>query len=142
MASQFFTQSATQPAPAKQRGLGAGIKFCPECNNMLTPRAPPDGTDLLLVCQNCQKSYPTDERRIYVNILVRTSAQAYLAKRVISDDPCLRREDNYCESCEARTECVLFMAPTLAGQESFRQMWECSRCHHQWVSKEGDALGD
>jgi DNA-directed RNA polymerase subunit M/transcription elongation factor TFIIS len=121
---------------AKRRSAGTGIRFCPECNNMLSARAPRDPSQPLTYhCKNCQRGEETTDNRVYVNILKRTSEQSYLLKRNISDDPCLRKERQLCPKCDRWMDCVLFMAPTLAGEESFQQLWECTYCHNQWKKR-------
>jgi DNA-directed RNA polymerase subunit M/transcription elongation factor TFIIS len=99
---------------------------------MHTPRAPLDRGELTLACAYCHKEQPAEDNRIYVNILKRQTGQSYLATRTLREDPCLRRDTLEGRDCERRTECVLFMTPTLAGEESFKQMYERSACHHQW----------
>ncbi|KHJ41379.1 alpha,alpha-trehalase [Trichuris suis] len=44
-----------------------GIKFCPECNNMLYPRENKEERVLMYSCRNCDHRQVADNRCIYVN---------------------------------------------------------------------------
>ena len=137
MASQFFTQDVPSGPEdgdvVKQRGVGTGISFCPECNNMLTPRAPTNrDAELYYYCAHCNRKEPAPSARVYVNILKRTAQESYLSKRSVADDPTLRRVLAYCPVCQDDRMCVVFLAPSLAGEEQFKQLLECCECRHQW----------
>jgi DNA-directed RNA polymerase subunit M/transcription elongation factor TFIIS len=107
---------------------------------MLTPKAPEvREAGLIYWCKVCNRREPVSDNRVYVNLLKRTTEQSYLSKRNVGEDPTLERQFQFCESCERDTECVRFLAPTLAGEESFKLMFECTYCRHQWVSGETNA---
>lgn len=117
-ASQYETQE-TSDEVAKS-SLGTGIHYCRECNNMMSPRAPLDkeNEQLEFYCPHCNISETTSDNRVYVNVLKRTTENSFFAQRSIADDPTLRRETRFCKECDQDVDCVFFMAPTLAGEES------------------------
>lgn len=132
MASQLFSSSQYQ-SETKQRSVGTGIHYCQECNNMMTPRAPenPDN-GLEFYCAHCRITEQASDNRVYVNVLKRSKEESYIAQKFISDDPTLKRKQLFCRDCDNYNECVIFMAPTLAGEESLSLMAECTVCHRQW----------
>lgn len=58
-------------APVVEKKSGGpkfvGIKFCPECNNMLYPKEDRDNKILLYTCRHCEYNQPADNPCIYVN---------------------------------------------------------------------------
>lgn len=134
MSSQFF--AATQPTLKSQeqnkKSVGTGIQFCPECNNMLVPKADQQEGVLKYICHNCSYEKVAESNRVYINVLKRTSEQSYLTRSCISSDPTLKRNYATCPECGQYCECVFFFAPTLAGEESLTEMMECTNCKYQW----------
>ena len=117
----------------KKRSVGTGIHYCRECSNMMIPRIPDDTSHTLqYFCTHCKIYEPADDNRVYVNVLKRTTEDSFISKKLISDDPTLRRETRRCEECDEDVDCVFFVAPTLAGEESMTLMLECTKCHNQW----------
>lgn len=131
-ASQYYTQEPSDEI--KKSSLGTGIHYCRECNNMMSPRAPQDRENGVLefYCPHCNISEAASDNRVYVNVLKRTTENSFFTQKSIADDPTLRREVRYCEQCDQEVDCVFFMAPTLAGEESMTLMLECTKCHNQW----------
>ena len=137
MATQLFTQFEPEDEPVKQRSIGTGIRFCPECQNMLVPRAPENREDPLMYhCEHCNRNDDVQMNRVYVNVLKRSSNDSYLSKRIVGDDPTLERVVKYCETCNEQRDCVIFMAPSLAGEEQFSHIFECTHCRTQWSDKD------
>ena len=139
MASQFFTQEVREEESVKKRSLGAGIRFCSECRNMMVPKEPKERSldqPLQYHCAHCNRYEDAVDPRIYVNILKRSTEESYLAKRSVSGDPALERRIRECPQCQKDTVCVVFLAPSLAGEEKFQRLLECTECHHQWGDTE------
>ena len=135
MASQFFSMDLASDAEAddmKQKGVGTGITFCPECNNMLTPHTPEGSDELYYECKHCGRKELASSNRVYVNILKRTAEDSFLSKRSVADDPTLRRVQAVCPQCQDERTCVVFLAPSRAGEEQFKQLLECTDCRYQW----------
>lgn len=123
----------------KKRSVGTGIHYCRECSNMMIPRIPDDTSHTLqYFCTHCKIYEPADDNRVYVNVLKRTTEDSFISKKLISDDPTLRRETRRCEECDEDVDCVFFVAPTLAGEESMTLMLECTKCHNQWRETQWD----
>uniref|UniRef100_A0A915C2J9 DNA-directed RNA polymerase M/15kDa subunit domain-containing protein n=1 Tax=Parascaris univalens TaxID=6257 RepID=A0A915C2J9_PARUN len=48
------TRSSKRPSEEMSAGPGfVGIKFCPECNNMLYPKEDKENRQLMYACRNC-----------------------------------------------------------------------------------------
>lgn len=139
MASQFFTQSAFTPVEeAQPKSEGTGIQFCPECSNMMIPKAPEQRNDpLLYVCGHCGRKEPAGSARVYVNILKHDASSSKSTGQALSNDPALRRLTTVCPGCETERVVVVLMAPKVNGQDQLRQMFECTLCHRQWMDNEG-----
>lgn len=100
---------------------------------MMTPKRPENRDDpLKYYCKHCNYMEDATDSRVYVNVLKRTTEESFISQRLIADDPTLKKRRHKCDYCDRWTECVFFMAPTLAGESSMTQMLECSVCHHQW----------
>ena len=123
------TTTATQlPEARKERSDGAKVYFCKNCQSVLTPRA--NNGEIEYYCNQCRQVETIDDKRVYVNILKRTSSGG-ATKRSLSEDPTLPRKEIYCDTCGTYTTHVLFIQNKMAGEETLSQMKECTICHHQ-----------
>ena len=121
---------ATQlPEAYKERSAGAQVHFCNSCQSVLRPKAV-DG-ELVYQCPQCREiRRDIEDKRVYVNVLKRTSA-GFTSKRWLSEDPTLPRREMHCKNCEAITQHVIFMANKVNGEDTMSPMRECTVCHMQ-----------
>ena len=113
----------------KNRRAGAKLYFCDSCQGILTPK--PTKVKLSYYCPNCKTEYEKDDYRVYVNLLKKKDMLTNNTHNSISNDPTLKRDRKHCETCKCEQEVVLFMAPALSGEESLKQMMECTVCSTQ-----------
>jgi len=131
MFDRSFEEPATVP---KTKISGAKIYFCESCQGVLQPRPPQNRSKgLEYTCPHCNISVDIDDNRVYAHVLKRNQNSSVLSSNLISEDPTLKRKIRHCENCEREVEVVLFLAPTLAGEETMKQMMECTICRHQVV---------
>uniref|UniRef100_A0A0M3K2E3 Ragulator complex protein LAMTOR2 homolog n=1 Tax=Anisakis simplex TaxID=6269 RepID=A0A0M3K2E3_ANISI len=87
-----------------------GIKFCPECNNMLYPKEDKENRQLLYACRNCDHKQVSENPCIYVNKLMHEIDElTQIVADVIHDPTLPKTEDHPCPSCGYR-EAVFFQA--------------------------------
>ncbi|CAD5224390.1 unnamed protein product [Bursaphelenchus okinawaensis] len=112
-----------------------GIKFCPECNNMLYPRENLHEKVLMYACRNCDHAEYADNQCIYVN---RIHHQVDELTQIVSDlreDPTLPKTDNHpCPACGHRNS-VFFHAQSRRAEEEMRLYYVCinATCGHRWT---------
>uniref|UniRef100_A0A915LYG5 TFIIS-type domain-containing protein n=1 Tax=Meloidogyne javanica TaxID=6303 RepID=A0A915LYG5_MELJA len=101
-------------------GSFVGIKFCPECNNMLYPRENKEFRRLMYVCRNCEHSQIADNPCIYVNRLTHEVDELTQIVADVVHDPTLpRTEEHECPKC-AKREAVFFQAQSRRAEEEMR----------------------
>ena len=121
--------TATQIADVpKERSEGAKVYFCKNCQSVLRPKV--INGEFVYMCSQCRQPETIDDKRVYVDILKRTSA-GFSSKRSLSEDPTLPRQEIYCTQCGEMTTHVLFIQSKTAGEETMSQMKECRNCHLQ-----------
>ncbi|VDN92946.1 unnamed protein product [Brugia pahangi] len=87
-----------------------GIKFCPECNNMLYPKEDKENRQLLYACRNCDHKQLSENPCIYVNKLMHEVDELTQIVADVVHDPTLpKTEDHPCPMCRGR-EAVFFQA--------------------------------
>ncbi|CAD5232459.1 unnamed protein product [Bursaphelenchus xylophilus] len=112
-----------------------GIKFCPECNNMLYPRENYDERRLMYACRNCDHTEFAESSCIYTN---RIHHRVDELTQIISDlreDPTLPKTDNHpCPRC-GHKQSVFFQAQTRRAQDEMRLYYVCNNvaCGHRWT---------
>ncbi|KAK5983527.1 TFIIS-type domain-containing protein [Trichostrongylus colubriformis] len=97
-----------------------GIKFCPECNNMLYPREDKEHRQLMYACRNCDHKQIADNPCIYVNKLVHEVDElTQICADVVHDPTLPKTEDHPCPKCGG-TQAVFFQAQTRRAEDMFR----------------------
>uniref|UniRef100_A0A1I7XG92 DNA-directed RNA polymerase subunit n=1 Tax=Heterorhabditis bacteriophora TaxID=37862 RepID=A0A1I7XG92_HETBA len=112
-----------------------GIKFCPECNNMLYPREDKEHRQLLYSCRNCEHKQVADNPCIYVNKLMHEVDELTQIVADVVHDPTLpKTEDHPCPKC-GYNQAVFFQAQTRRAEEEMRLYYVCmdSTCGHRWT---------
>lgn len=125
--------TATQiPSAHKERRSGAKVYFCSECQSVLTPRVRKgdDSGKLEYFCQQCNRSEENDDFLVYVNILKRDDA-GVSGEKDLTSDITLHRQRLLCNNCNTTCDHVIFNQPTLAGEETMRQLKQCCHCRYQ-----------
>ncbi|CAJ0591070.1 unnamed protein product [Cylicocyclus nassatus] len=112
-----------------------GIKFCPECNNMLYPREDKEHRQLMYACRNCDHKQIADNPCIYVNKLVHEVDElTQICADVVHDPTLPKTEDHPCPKCGG-TQAVFFQAQTRRAEEEMRLYYVCmdTTCSHRWT---------
>ncbi|KAK6633871.1 DNA-directed RNA polymerase II subunit RPB9 [Polyplax serrata] len=112
-----------------------GIRFCPECNNMLYPKEDKENHILLYACRNCDYKQAADSNCIYVNkIMHEIDELTHIVSDVISDPTLPRSEEHPCPKCNNRLA-VFFQAQTRRAEEEMRLYYVCTNqhCCHRWT---------
>ncbi|KAI3422378.1 DNA-directed RNA polymerase II subunit RPB9 [Globodera pallida] len=112
-----------------------GIKFCPECNNMLYPREDKQIRRLMYVCRNCEHSEPAENPCIYVNKLTHEVDElTQIVADVIHDPTLPKTEEHPCPKCK-HLESVFFQAQSRRAEEEMRLYYVCTnaQCTHRWT---------
>ena len=87
-----------------------GIRFCPECNNMLYAKEGESVRMLTYTCRNCNHMQLADNRCVYVNKLARRMDElTQIVADVMRDSTLPRSEEHDCAKC-AHREVVYFQA--------------------------------
>jgi len=110
-----------------------GIKFCPECNNMLYPKEDKETRVLLYACRNCDYKQVADNNCIYVNKITHEVDEITQIVPELVCDPTLPRTDHQCPACGHR-EAVFFQAYSRRAEDEMRLYYVCtsSSCNHKW----------
>uniref|UniRef100_A0A8R1E938 DNA-directed RNA polymerase II subunit RPB9 n=1 Tax=Caenorhabditis japonica TaxID=281687 RepID=A0A8R1E938_CAEJA len=112
-----------------------GIKFCPECNNMLYPREDKEKRVLMYACRNCEHREIAANPCIYVNKLVHEIDELTQIVGDIIHDPTLpKTEEHPCPRC-GKKKAVFFQAQTKKAEEEMRLYYVCAAndCQHRWT---------
>uniref|UniRef100_A0A915JBY8 TFIIS-type domain-containing protein n=1 Tax=Romanomermis culicivorax TaxID=13658 RepID=A0A915JBY8_ROMCU len=112
-----------------------GIKFCPECNNMLYPKEDKENRILLYACRNCEHKQAADNPCIYVNKLMREIDElTQIVPDVIHDPTLPKTQDHPCPRCSHR-EAVFFQAQSIRAEDEMRLYYVCTNqsCTHRWT---------
>ncbi|CAI2355289.1 unnamed protein product [Caenorhabditis sp. 36 PRJEB53466] len=121
---------------SKTKGPGfVGIKFCPECNNMLYPREDKEARVLMYACRNCEHREVAVNPCIYVNKLVHEIDELTQIIGDIIHDPTLpKTEEHSCPKCH-RKKAVFFQAQTKKAEEEMRLYYVCAHddCKNRWT---------
>ena len=133
----------TQTVEKTKPELGAGMKFCPQCSNMLYPKAPEEkgSKQLIFECKRCGHTETSSDTCIYVNVLKHDNDTSYSSKKNITADPCLRRGKFYCPYCHKTVYCVFYLDEALAGGDSMKEFCECTENpSHVWQKDKTDEI--
>jgi len=126
-------------APKKRKHIG--IKFCPECNNMLYPHENKDEKRLMYRCQvyGCGYVEAATSNCIYINRMAQDVDTLLLLNSDMASDPTLQHTSGRMEACPEcdHDDAVFFQ--TLANRDvsGMRLYFVCTNpaCGHAWVSK-------
>ncbi|KAJ6640156.1 DNA-directed RNA polymerase II subunit RPB9 [Pseudolycoriella hygida] len=112
-----------------------GIRFCPECNNMLYPKEDKERRVLLYACRHCGYREDAKSNCIYVNkILHETDELSRIVPEVITDPTMPRTEDHPCPKCD-HSNAVFLQAETRRAENEMRLYYVCASrsCMHRWT---------
>eukprot|EP00041_Stephanoeca_diplocostata_P009594 m.149148 g.149148 ORF g.149148 m.149148 type:complete len:221 (-) comp17805_c0_seq3:134-796(-) len=127
-------------APLKRKNIG--IKFCPECNNMLYPaqHMTPDGGRLQYECKvkDCGYSEFATDTCIYINRMTQDIDTLSLVNSDMASDPTLqhtRGEFDPCPECNS-DDAVRFQTLANRDESGMRLYFVCCNkdCGHKWVN--------
>uniref|UniRef100_A0AC35EW17 DNA-directed RNA polymerase subunit n=1 Tax=Panagrolaimus sp. PS1159 TaxID=55785 RepID=A0AC35EW17_9BILA len=113
----------------------SGIKFCPECNNMLYPRENKDERKLNYTCRNCDHSEDAENPCIYVNKLMHEIDELTQIVADVVNDPTLPKTyDHVCPKCQNK-QAVFFQAQSRRAEEEMKLYYVCTNreCNHRWT---------
>uniref|UniRef100_A0A1I7T2N8 DNA-directed RNA polymerase subunit n=1 Tax=Caenorhabditis tropicalis TaxID=1561998 RepID=A0A1I7T2N8_9PELO len=134
--NEMLDQSQATPQQEEDGKSGpkfVGIKFCPECNNMLYPREDKESRVLMYSCRNCEHREVAANPCIYVNKLVHEIDELTQIVTDIVHDPTLpKTEEHPCPMCH-KSKAVFFQAQTKKAEEEMRLYYVCSHCKHRWT---------
>ena len=112
-----------------------GIKFCPECNNMLYPKEDKQNKQLLYACRNCDYKALAINNCIYINkITTDVNELANINTDVIEDPAMPRSYDHPCPMCHRR-EAVFFQSDSVKAEDEMKLYYVCTKdnCKHRWT---------
>ena len=120
----------------KGNNLGfVGIRFCPECNNMLYPREDKQNKQLLYACRNCDYRQIADNNCIYVNRITHEVDNLTNINSDVIGDPALPRSDDHCcPKCHYR-KVVYFQSDSFKTEDEMKLYYVCTNpeCVHRWT---------
>uniref|UniRef100_A0A7E4UXN3 DNA-directed RNA polymerase subunit n=1 Tax=Panagrellus redivivus TaxID=6233 RepID=A0A7E4UXN3_PANRE len=119
--------------PAKKKFTG--IKFCPDCNNMLYPREDKEHQRLMYTCRNCDHSEQAESPCIYINKLMHEIDELTQIVADVVNDPTLPKTyDHVCPNCDLK-EAVFFQAQSRRAEEEMKLYYVCTNreCNHRWT---------
>lgn len=128
------SQTQTQQAAFK------GMRFCPECDNMLEPKeySQDDRFFLQYECKLCNRSQRALEGSEMDNCVYRTdftmrTENLQVDPECIKDPTLARRRDICCKWCQ-HNEAVSF---TQVTKDRLNLIFVCTRCAKHWQKGEG-----
>ena len=120
----------------KRNGQGfVGIRFCPECNNMLYPREDKQNKQLMYACRNCDYRQIAENNCIYVNKITHEVDQLTNINSDVIGDPTLPRSDTHlCPKCHYR-KVVYFQSDSFRDENEMKLYYVCCNpeCVHRWT---------
>jgi DNA-directed RNA polymerase II subunit RPB9 len=112
-----------------------GIKFCPECNNMLYPREDKQNKQLMYACRNCDYKQIAENNCIYVNKITHEVDQLTNINSDVIGDPTLARSDDHCcPKCHYH-KVVYFQSDSFKNDDQMKLYYVCTNveCVHRWT---------
>ena len=112
-----------------------GIRFCPECNNMLYPKEDKQLKRLMYSCRNCDYRQIAENSCIYVNNITHEVDQLTNVNPDVIGDPTLPRSDEKCcPQCHHR-KVVYFQSDSFKSEDEMKLYYVCcnSECAHRWT---------
>uniref|UniRef100_UPI0035902ED3 DNA-directed RNA polymerase II subunit RPB9-like n=1 Tax=Myxine glutinosa TaxID=7769 RepID=UPI0035902ED3 len=112
-----------------------GIKFCPECDNMLYPIEDKENRILLYTCRICHYQEESDNSCIFVNKRTHEVDELKQINADVAQDPTLPRTAVHpCPKCRHK-EAVFFQSHGAKSQDSMRLYYVCTarHCGHRWT---------
>jgi len=123
-----------------------GLKFCPECSNMLFPIEVPDEKKLAYQCKlpTCNYKQPVDfpnqeTNCIYFQDLGKGKLEFLIDPELSLDKTLSRSHDKICEKCGCN-ESVYFQNPAPQGETEMSLLFICSGrlpdgtlCGNSWI---------
>lgn len=120
----------TQEVVEKTQSRAVKVTFCEDCGSVLVPFA--DGKVLKLRCENCSRTFPCYNNKVYLNVIKKEGTMnTVMKKRDLTKDPTLERMKQHCPECNNETIHVLFDAPSSRGDDTLRQIAQCTTCRNQ-----------
>lgn len=107
------------------------LRFCPESNDLLYPRADRQRKVLTFVCRACGyvEDAPPSEWCVYRNEVHHSTREKLVVLQDVRSDPTLpRTRDVRCPAC-GHDEAVFFSSSTEEGMTLF---FNCAQCGHRW----------
>ena len=112
-----------------------GIRFCPECNNMLYPKEDKENKQLMYACRNCDYKQFAENNCVYLNKIMYEVNQLTNINTDIIADPTLPRSNNQpCPKCH-QTRVVYFQSDAYIYEDEMRLYYVCTNvdCTHRWT---------
>mmetsp|Transcript_21807 Transcript_21807/g.58752 ORF Transcript_21807/g.58752 Transcript_21807/m.58752 type:complete len:119 (+) Transcript_21807:135-491(+) len=109
----------------------SGIKFCPECNNVLFAKEVKIEKQLYLHCMICQFSQPADDKCVVKNDAASVSARRFHFEDVVADPTLPRANDVECTEC-GHNEAVFMKDPLSKDSQGLTLYFICTNCKHNW----------
>lgn len=132
--------------PKKRKHIG--LKFCPECNNMLYPHENLVEKRLMYRCkvEGCGYMEPAASSCIYINRMAQDVDTLLLVNSDMASDPSLQHTSGRMEACPEcdNDDAVFFQTLANRDQSGMRLYFVCCNpnCGHSWVSKAYGAKDD
>mmetsp|Transcript_5609 Transcript_5609/g.14327 ORF Transcript_5609/g.14327 Transcript_5609/m.14327 type:complete len:120 (+) Transcript_5609:97-456(+) len=110
----------------------AGIRFCPECNNMLFAKENKLEHVLILHCEVCEHSQPAEDKCVLrSDISGGTVSRLFNFEDVVADPTLPRARDVECSECH-HNEAVFMKEPISKDSEGLTLRFICTNCKHHW----------
>ncbi|KAG8462981.1 hypothetical protein KFE25_001754 [Diacronema lutheri] len=109
----------------------AGLRFCPECNNMLFAKENKAERTLMLHCESCQHEQPADDKCVFRNTMTLSASRLFNFQDVASDPTLPRANDVECARCH-HNEAVFMKDPVSKDSEGLTLHFICTNCKHNW----------
>ncbi|KAI3388497.1 hypothetical protein SNEBB_002835 [Seison nebaliae] len=110
-----------------------GIKFCPECANMLYPKEHKESRILLYKCRSCPHQEKAESCCIYRSEFSHDRDGITQIVAEVTQDPTLPKSRDYtCPSCETN-HCVYFQGHASKNEDKMTLYFVCINCSHRWT---------
>ena len=119
----------------------SALRFCKNCNNLMSPRESKAKRQLIFVCKSCGSEEDSRSTKGNQNVIYRNNLKASVVTKLESVDPAVifdptlpRTNKIKCLKC-GESEAVFFQADS-GKESSMNLVFVCTNlnCKHKWVN--------
>ena len=117
----------------------SALRFCKQCNNLMTPQEAKDKMQLIFKCKSCNSEEESRSTQGNQDVIYRNNLKASVETKLetinpdVIHDPTLPRTTKIqCPRCQA-SEAVFFQADS-GKDNKIKLVLVCTTCKNKWMS--------